>query len=429
MSISKKCLIGKILIALIFACFLQGAAYSSEQDSLSDVLTTYRKCLPCICHEYDNIPKAIVSFLKEFQPAEKTKGDKMLEEKEKEKEKVQTLMLEKKVQTLMQEDQSLKFVLPSFPFKSLNPGKVISPGEPDLAEAMGLITLDHLCSEIKKVYEPGAKVIIVPDAIRIAEFLGVTDERDEYIRKIRILAPDNVVIKELHEMKDTPRKEDMAKTLVDSADSKLDVKSGGYISFVGREINCAFYTDKLRELRFPAAKVKALAYLKGTKAYKNCSVKLREKLKDCLDYDATLDLLKVNVKVKNEYKSSSTKFIGILHSKFTEKQILKKYRNAGARVAAEEAAQFSKYLARQFGEYKEYIRLSVNHHHPDISKKLPIKLVQCSTQKSPTPWHTSLFIDEDGKIDFTREQIGKGVLVRKVNFNGMSLAYRCASSD
>lgn len=60
-------------------------------------------------------------------------------------------------------DTPLNFVILGFPEKSSNTESKSISGQFDLADLLGLVTLEHLCQEIEKIYGRGAQVHIVCD--------------------------------------------------------------------------------------------------------------------------------------------------------------------------------------------------------------------------------------------------------------------------
>src|SRR5689334_20975534 len=57
----------------------------------------------------------------------------------------------------IEHNEAITFVLPAFPGKSPNPGKVLGP-RADMAERQSLAFLDSLCQRIEKIYAPGARI-------------------------------------------------------------------------------------------------------------------------------------------------------------------------------------------------------------------------------------------------------------------------------
>jgi pyoverdine/dityrosine biosynthesis protein Dit1 len=72
--------------------------------------------------------------------------------------------------------EPVTFVLPAFPGKSPNPAKVLGP-RPDMAERQSLAFVSALCRRIRKVYPPGARVVLCSDGRVFSDVVGIL-ERD-----------------------------------------------------------------------------------------------------------------------------------------------------------------------------------------------------------------------------------------------------------
>ncbi|KAJ4375523.1 hypothetical protein N0V86_007055 [Didymella sp. IMI 355093] len=72
--------------------------------------------------------------------------------------------------------ESIKMLLPGFPFKSPNSRDKVLSNLPDLGEELALKHLNGLCENIKAVYEHGAEVHITSDGLVYNDLLGVSDE-------------------------------------------------------------------------------------------------------------------------------------------------------------------------------------------------------------------------------------------------------------
>jgi pyoverdine/dityrosine biosynthesis protein Dit1 len=72
----------------------------------------------------------------------------------------------------------ITFTLPAFPCKSPNPGKVLSH-LPDLGERESLRFLHDLCTQVGKVYEPGARMLVCSDGHVFADLIRVPDDHIE----------------------------------------------------------------------------------------------------------------------------------------------------------------------------------------------------------------------------------------------------------
>ncbi|MFJ4950421.1 L-tyrosine/L-tryptophan isonitrile synthase family protein [Streptomyces sp. NPDC088760] len=79
------------------------------------------------------------------------------------------------------------FTLPGFPCKSPNPAKVLGY-LPDQGERLSLTFLHTLCTEIERIYPPGAHVIICSDGHVFGDLVHVPDVHiDAYADELRVL--------------------------------------------------------------------------------------------------------------------------------------------------------------------------------------------------------------------------------------------------
>ncbi|KAF1356033.1 Clavaminate synthase-like protein [Lizonia empirigonia] len=93
--------------------------------------------------------------------------------------------------------ESIKMLLPGFPFKSPNSRDKVLGKLPDLGEELALKHLNGLCENIKAVYEHGAEVHITSDGLVYNDLLGVSDEDVwNFGEAVRQIAIDN----ELHHL-------------------------------------------------------------------------------------------------------------------------------------------------------------------------------------------------------------------------------------
>lgn len=87
----------------------------------------------------------------------------------------------------IEERQPITFVLPAFPAKSPNPAKVLGT-LPDMAERLSLEFLSELCKQIKKIYSPGAQIILCADGRVFNDVIGIPDtDVTEYQQALKLL--------------------------------------------------------------------------------------------------------------------------------------------------------------------------------------------------------------------------------------------------
>jgi pyoverdine/dityrosine biosynthesis protein Dit1 len=80
----------------------------------------------------------------------------------------------RQVITAIEAGQPITFVLPAFPGKSPNLAKVLGT-LPDMAERCSLEFLNNLCEQIRKIYSPGAQVILCSDGRVFNDVIGIRD--------------------------------------------------------------------------------------------------------------------------------------------------------------------------------------------------------------------------------------------------------------
>lgn len=94
---------------------------------------------------------------------------------------------EQRLARLVSRRLPIRFVVPAFPAKSPNRKKVIG-SLPDLGEELALQHLQRMCSEIARLYEPGASIMICSDGHVFADLVGLTDQVvDDYFHELRRL--------------------------------------------------------------------------------------------------------------------------------------------------------------------------------------------------------------------------------------------------
>jgi pyoverdine/dityrosine biosynthesis protein Dit1 len=78
------------------------------------------------------------------------------------------------LERFVERDEPIHFVVPAFPAKSPNRGKVL--GElPDLGEQVSLGFLQSLCDYVSHFYKPGARITICSDGHVFGDIVGVSD--------------------------------------------------------------------------------------------------------------------------------------------------------------------------------------------------------------------------------------------------------------
>jgi len=84
----------------------------------------------------------------------------------------------------------VEFILPAFPFKSLNTEYKVLGKLPDKGEELAMQTLMGLCLAIERVYAPGANVNIVSDGTIFSDIDSIPEENVvEYKEKLKKIIP------------------------------------------------------------------------------------------------------------------------------------------------------------------------------------------------------------------------------------------------
>ncbi|GHI01985.1 pyoverdine biosynthesis protein PvcA [Streptomyces cellostaticus] len=97
---------------------------------------------------------------------------------------------QRRIAAFVRDGAPVEFTLPGFPCKSPNPAKVLGR-LPDQAERLSLRFLNTLCTEIERIYPPGARVVICSDGHVFGDLIRVPDRHiDAYSDELRALIGD-----------------------------------------------------------------------------------------------------------------------------------------------------------------------------------------------------------------------------------------------
>jgi len=95
------------------------------------------------------------------------------------------------IQHFVDRNQQISMLLVGFPFKSANQEKKVNGFLPDMAERKSLEYVQHMLDDIKKVYVPGARMLIFCDGILFAQLFGIPLEHVvAYERALKLLSKD-----------------------------------------------------------------------------------------------------------------------------------------------------------------------------------------------------------------------------------------------
>ncbi|KAI1077747.1 Pyoverdine/dityrosine biosynthesis protein-domain-containing protein [Whalleya microplaca] len=245
--------------------------------------------------------------------------------------------------------ETILMCLPAFPFKSPNTKTKVLGQLPDKAEEVALIHLNGLCTEIGKVYAPGAKLMIISDGLVYNDLLGVPDKDvwayGEALRALRT-------------------REDF-----------------GHIEFCRlKDLVVIDVPDELDEIRYVANATNFRhALLKQfSRPEYNVSSRISEDEDTCLTYRGYIKFLETDL--QNVYP------IGEGRSK-------KKYKK-GVEYIAKQMLMRGDAFARAVREsFPDRLRLSI---HPSTGEtKLSVNLLPTNTVFT-TPWHCTIAFRSDG---------------------------------
>lgn len=82
---------------------------------------------------------------------------------------------EERLGRYLEAGEPVHFVLPAFPAKSRNPGKVVGP-LPDLGERIAIDFLQSFCEQVSHFHAPGARILICSDGHVFSDLLGIPDQ-------------------------------------------------------------------------------------------------------------------------------------------------------------------------------------------------------------------------------------------------------------
>ena len=121
----------------------------------------------------------------------------------------------------------MTFVLPAFPGKSPNLGKVLGT-LPDMAERRALEFLQQLCERIGRIYQPGARIILASDGRVFSDVVGMRDEdvsayRDELRSMITELGLDRISTFNLEDLYEGSSFDEVRTHLMDSFGQPIEV--------------------------------------------------------------------------------------------------------------------------------------------------------------------------------------------------------------
>ncbi|KAH7391155.1 Pyoverdine/dityrosine biosynthesis protein-domain-containing protein [Phaeosphaeria sp. MPI-PUGE-AT-0046c] len=248
--------------------------------------------------------------------------------------------------------ESIKMLLPGFPFKSPNNRTKVLGVLPDLGEELALTRLDSIASKIDAVYEHGAEIHITSDGLVYNDLLGVTDETVwNFGQAVREMADANGLT---------------------------------HLSFL-----------RLWDLLGNTGDFKSKEY------YLEHAASIRKELKERFS-DPQFEADMAN-KSTADMHMTHTKYLEFLEQdlRFNEKhlQLDEEGKRANmAETAKEMMGRWKAFSAALASVPTEYVRLSI--HDSGGADKLSMALIPQKEKGAlgATPWHSTLLVDSDGSF-------------------------------
>lgn len=125
---------------------------------------------------------------------------------------------QERVLRYVERGEPVHFLLPAFPAKSRNPGKVIG-ALPDLGERISVEFLQSFCELVSHTYAPGARILICSDGHVFSDLLGIPDDdvtayRDELQQVIDAVGGESIGLYSLDDAFGLDSYDDMREVLV-----------------------------------------------------------------------------------------------------------------------------------------------------------------------------------------------------------------------
>lgn len=278
-----------------------------------------------------------------------------------------------KIVAKIEQGQPVSFVLPAFPGKSPNLGKVLGI-LPDMAERRALQFLQQLAERIGRIYEPGANIILASDGRVFSDVVGMRDEdvsayRDELRAMIAEMGLDRISTFNLEEL---------------YAEASFDEMRAQMMDTFGPSIE-AMRASVKRAAKDPAA----------------------------TDADRELNRLYCGI----------TRFL-VEDASFPGQTLSRNAIQKQARVRAYQVIQRSQAWSGLVEQYfSEAVRLSI-HPHGCGSKKLGIHFIATANGDNwMTPWHAVALETEAGSFMLVRRSAAEAMGARLVHQGGRPSHY------
>lgn len=281
-----------------------------------------------------------------------------------------------KIVAKIEQGQPVSFVLPAFPGKSPNLGKVLGI-LPDMAERRALQFLQQLAERIGRIYEPGAHIILASDGRVFSDVVGMRDEdvsayRDELRAMIAEMGLDRISTFNLEELYEEASFDEMRAQMMDT------------------------FGPSIEDMR--------------------ASVKRAAKDPAATDADRELNRLYCGI----------TRFL-VEDASFPGQTLSRNAIQKKARVRAYQVIQRSQAWSGLVERYfTDAVRLSI-HPHGCGSKKLGIHFIATANGDNwMTPWHAVALETEEGSFMLVRRSAAEAMGARLVHQGGRPSHYTMA---
>lgn len=397
-----------------------------EPSRLSSIIETYKEGLPKMRME-DGTSAAtdIAAFLADLIP-KKSRSKITVGEEEYLPGQAD---VEKKLSMLIEDNKKIIFFLYGFPFKSRNLEKKCLGIDPDLGDVIALVTLQNICSEVKKRYPPGAECLVISDGPHTCDALGVPEEEvNEYLKNLSSIASKiggDVTVKSITEVKGMPTfgktSKEVAPIVRTLAPYKgeRDTMKEGFIVFAKEELKGKYYSDRIQKKVESDLDLSEL--LSQHKSFENLPDSLQVSL---LEKPLSLSILMDRFKMAKAHEKNRKVQNGIkelekdinLHLSRKKNDTKKEMQTSVGTFLIEDTFCFAQYFAKYYPGYHEYFRLSINlNGFTSMTGKIPFSLL---TGEEGTPWHMTPVYDSKSKAVrlMKRDKLPKGAILRMEKF-------------
>ncbi|KAK1993655.1 pyoverdine/dityrosine biosynthesis protein [Colletotrichum falcatum] len=141
----------------------------SKSCNVGEFATTGNLPTPPLDQTTEQVAHKILDVLEVF-------GRHIIPEGEENHEWLGRTMFHPRVEEYVKKGESVKMIIPAFPWKSINRTDKVTGALPDLGEELALARLNDLCVEIGKVYPHGAEVHIATDGLVFNDVVGISDD-------------------------------------------------------------------------------------------------------------------------------------------------------------------------------------------------------------------------------------------------------------